>query len=213
MSRPTGRRRLARGVALAGVAGLLATSAVIASAGAAAASNTLTVQYKVTGSTVIKKENATVKLGPGKLVSKVDLANGKLTASLVLPEATASFKQNGIIPVTATTKFIQDGKTTGTLNLDTGAVATTSKITLQIVSLSVAGVSMPVGPSCESASPASVKVASQKGFSIVNGGDLAGTYTIPSFANCGLVVTPLLNATIPGPGNTITLRLGKAKVI
>ena len=31
------------------------------------------------------------------------------------------------------------------------------------------------------------------------------------FANCGLA-TILLKATVPGPGNTITLKLGAAKI-
>ena len=40
---------------------------------------------------------------------------------------------------------------------------------------------------------------------------LAGAYAIRQFANCGLV-TPLINLTLTGPGNTITLTLGKAKI-
>ena len=116
------------------------------------------------------------------------------------------------MPVAATTAFIQNGPTTGSVNLSTGAVAITSHITLQITSLSVAGLRVPVGPSCKSATPATVSVASQPGFSIVNGGNLSGTYTIPPFANCALEA-PVLNLTIPGPGNTIALTLGKAHVI
>jgi hypothetical protein len=39
------------------------------------------------------------------------------------------------------------------------------------------------------------------------GGVLNGTYTIPRFTHC-LLATPLINLTIPGAGNTITLTLG-----
>jgi hypothetical protein len=42
---------------------------------------------------------------------------------------------------------------------------------------------------------------------VLNGGTLAGTYTIPPFAHCGLA-TFLINLTLPGPGNTISLTLG-----
>jgi hypothetical protein len=213
MNRFTGKSRPLRRMTLAG-AGLLAVSAMIAGVAAAspaAADTKIKATYKVTGSTVIKSENATVKLGPGKLASTVDFTTGKLTAKLTLPHATASFKQDGLIPVTAVTAFIQDGLTTGTINLGTGAVKSTSRVTLQIVSLSVAGVPVPVGSSCESASPASITLKSLKGFNPLKGGKLAGTYTIPQFANCGLA-TPLLNATVPGPGNTISLKLGKAKI-
>ena len=181
-----------------------------ASVTAVTASSNLTVKYPVTGSTVIKSVNANVPLGPGTLKSTVNLSTGKLSATLTLPPATASFKQFGLIPVTATTAFIQQGKATGHVNLSTGAVTTKANITIQVTSLSVAGLPVPVGPSCETSTPAQVTVKSQKGFSIVNGGNLAGTYTIPKFAHCGLV-TALLNLTIPGSGNTINLTLGKGK--
>jgi hypothetical protein len=82
---------------------------------------------------------------------------------------------------------------------------------MQIVSLSIAGIPVPIGPACESSTPAAIKVASQPGFNILKGGNLAGTYAIPQFANCGLV-TPLINVTLTGPGNTITLHLGKARI-
>ena len=181
----------------------------IASAGAASAASKLTVKYKVTGSTFLKSINTTASLGPGTLKSTVNLSNGKLTASLALPPATVSFKELGLIPVTATTEFVQDGPTTGQLNVNTGAVSTTSKIILKLTSMIVSGLSVPVPSSCQSA-PATIKLTSLKGFSVVNGGNLSGTYTIPKFAGCG-VLTPVLNLTIPGSGNTIALKLGKAK--
>ena len=165
----------------------------------------------MTGSTFLKTPGFTLALGPGKLTSKVNVSNGKFTANLRLPNATGSFKEFGIIPVTATTQFINDGPTTGTINLSTGAVQSTSHITLRIVSLQVAGLNVPVGPSCQTSTPATVPVTSQPGFNLVKGGNLSGTYTIPKFAHCGLA-TLLINLTLPGPGNTITLTLGKAKV-
>ncbi len=202
-----------RGVAATALAGLFAAVAIAATPAAASATDTtLTVRYPVNGSTFLKAANATVTLGPGALRSKVNLTTGKVTASLNLPPATGSFTELGLIPVTATVAFLQNGPTTGTINLSTGAVSTMSSITLQITSLSVSGLPVPVGPACESATPASVALASQPGFSIVNGGTVSGTYTVPPFAHCGLV-TPVLNLTITGPGNTISLTLGKAHVV
>ena len=202
----------ARAIAATALSGLLAAVTTTATPTAASADTMLTVRYPVTGSTFIKAANGTVNLGPGTLKSTVDLNTGALTASLKLPPATGSFTELGLVPVTATTAFIQNGPTTGIVNLNTGAVTTTSHITLQITSLSVAGLPVPVGPSCKSATPATVSVTSQPGFSIVKGGNLSGTYTIPPFANCFLE-TPVINLTIPGPGNTITLTLGKAHVV
>jgi hypothetical protein len=190
---------------------LVAGGLVMAMPGAASAATHVHAKYKVTGSTFIKKPNFTLTLGPGSLAADLNPATGKLTATLTLPDATGTFKQFGLIPVTATTRFINDGPTTGTLNLDTGAVTTTSKITLKLVSLNVAGVNVPVGTSCQTASPVVVTVKSQKGFNILNGGNLAGRYTIGRFHHCRLA-TLLINTTIPGSGNTITLKLGKARI-
>jgi hypothetical protein len=205
------RTRTARGATVTALAGLLAVF-TIAAAPAASADTVVKVKYKVNGSTFLKAPNASIPLGPGTLKAAVDLNTGSLTASLNLPPATGSFKELGLIPVTATAAFIQNGPTTGTVDLNTGAVTTMSNITLQITALSIAGLPVPVGPACESATPASVTLTSQPGFSIVKGGTVSGTYTLPPFANCGLV-TPILNLTITGPGNTLSLTLGKAHVI
>jgi hypothetical protein len=206
------RPRGVRGMTITALSGLLAAGAILAAAAPASAQTTVTVKYAVTGSTLLKKVNATAELGPGTLKSTVNLSTGTATASLTLPPASVSFQELDLVPVTATTAFINDGPTTGTVNLDTGAVTTTSHITLQVTSLTVAGLPVPVPSGCESATPATVTVNSDPGFTIVNGGSLSGTYTVPPFAHCGLL-TPVLNLTIPGPGNTITLTLGKAKVV
>jgi hypothetical protein len=205
------RRSLVPRLTAAAVAALAAGGALAASAAPASASTTLKATYKVTGSTYIKAPNFTLSLGPGRLVSRVNLKTGKLSARLSMPNATGSFTQLGIIPVTATTQFINDGPTTGKVNLKTGTVKTTSNITMRLVSLTVGGIPLSVGNSCETKSPVVVGLTSQKGFSVLNGGNLSGGYTIPDFHHCGLA-TILINLTIPGSGNTITLTLGKAKI-
>jgi hypothetical protein len=200
-----------RRAAASGAATLVAGGLLMVMAGAASAVTHVHAKYKVTGSTFIKAPNFTLPLGPGTLAADLNPANGNLKATLTLPDATGSFLQFGKVPVTATTRFVNDGPTTGKLNLNAGAVTTTSKITLRIVSLSVAGVNVPVGDSCQTSSPVVVTVKSQKGFNVLKGGNLAGSYTIGQFQDCGLA-TLLINVTIPGPGNTITLTLGKAKL-
>lgn len=213
--------RLRRSLTVLTLAGLLASAGGIASAGSASASasktsktasKSLTVKYKVTGTTLIKSVDASAPLGPGKLTTTVNLTTAKLTANLSLPPATISFKEFGIVPVTATVNLVQDGQTTGQLNVNTGAVTTKSKITLQLTALFISGLAIPVPTTCQSATPMVVKLASQKGFSVTKGGPLAGTYTMPPVANCG-ELTALLNVIFPGPGNTINLNLGAAKVV
>jgi hypothetical protein len=205
------RRSLRHSMAAAAVVTLAAGAALGATAIPASAATSEKATYKVTGSTFLKAPNFTLDLGPGKLVSHVNLKTGKLTANLSLPNATGSFKQLGIVPVTATTQFINDGPTTGRVSTTTGVVHTKSKITLRIVSLTVAGLPIPVGKSCQTKSATVVRLTSQSGFNVLQGGSLAGSYTIPDFSGCGLS-TGLINLTLPGSGNTITLTLGKAKV-
>jgi hypothetical protein len=210
------RSRGVRAVTAPAAVGLLAAASVIAIGAPQAAASTgtsLTVSYPVLGNTHLNKPNATVSLGPGTLQATLNFKSGALTASLTLPPATLSFQEFGLIPVSATTEFIPDGATTGKINIDTGAVTTTSKIVLKITSLTLAGLPIPVGNSCESAKPAVITVTSRPGFSVVSGGKLTGTYAVPPFAGCGLagLLTPLINQSIAGPGNTITLVLGAAK--
>jgi hypothetical protein len=170
------------------------------------ADQTVNVTYPVNGSTFIKAINSSIALGPGTLSTTADLTTSTLTGTLSLPPATGSFKELGLVPVTATTEMIQDGQATGTVDFSTNAVTTTTKESIKLTSLKVAGLPVPVGNSCET-SPATITVSSQPGFNVLSGGTLSGTYTIPSFAHCGLA-TLLINLTLPGPGNTITLTLG-----
>ncbi|HXS64439.1 MAG TPA: hypothetical protein VN767_16400 [Streptosporangiaceae bacterium] len=210
-TRSSGARRAAT-VTAAALLSLATGAATLAlTAGTASASTKVHASYKVTGSTFLKGPNFSLPLGPGSLASVLNPANGNLTADLTMPDTTGSFKQAGLIPVTATTRFINVGKTTGKLNLNTGAVATTSKITLRITKLIVSGLPVPVGPRCETAEPVVVQLKSQKGFNVLKGGKVAGVYTIGKFHHC-LLATPLINITIPASGNTITLKLGKAKL-
>ena len=205
------RRRLTllAASAAAAVAGIAAATPALASPAAptAPSDSTVSVSYPVTGSTFIKAIGGAIDLGPGTLSTTADLTTSTLTGTLTLPPATGSFKELGLIPVTATTEMIQDGTATGTVNFTTNAVTTTATDTIKLTSLKVAGVPILVGPSCET-SPTTISVSSQAGFNVLNGGTLSGTYTIPPFAHCGLA-TLLINLTLPGPGNTISLTLGK----
>jgi hypothetical protein len=204
----SGMRRTLVGSAAA----LLAAGGLIVSAGPASADTTVTLRYPVTGSTHLAAPDATVPLGPGKLTATADLTTYTITAKLSLPNATGSFKELNAVPVTATTQFINDGPTTGTVNSSTGAVATTSQITIRIVSLTVGGIPQLIGNSCETVTPATIQVSSQPGWNIIKGGNLAGTYTMPQFHHC-LLDTLLINLTLPGPGNTIALTVGKGHAV
>lgn len=176
---------------------------------AVTADSLITATYPATGSTYLSALGSTVRLGPGTLSSTVDPSTAAVTATLTLPPATVSFKEFGLIPVSATTEFIQDGTATGTASLSDNTVTATLHVTLKVSSLNIAGLPIPVGSQCQTTAPATITVSSQPGFNLLSGGTLAGTYTIPQFSHCGLE-TSLINLTVPGPGNTITFALGQA---
>jgi hypothetical protein len=206
MPRLTRRPLARRFIALAVGASLLALGAVAATGGTASADTVFNVHYALTGTTFLKKLNTTVNLGSGTLAATVDLTTGTTSSTLTLPPATASVKEFGIVPVTATTEMVQNGPATGTANLTTNTLTSTANVSLKITKLTIFGVSLPVGSSCQT-SPFNIAISSQSGFTVFGGGPLAGTYTIPAFHHCGLN-TLLLNLTIPGSGNTLNLTLG-----
>lgn len=201
-----------RGVVASGAVGVLVAAGSLVGTAAVAETSpdlTLDVTYPVNGTTHLASTDSDLNLGPGELAASIELPGGDLSADLSLPPATGSFKEFGVVPVTATTEFVQESPTTGTVDLITGHVSSTSAITVKLDSVKVAGIPVPVGDSCQTRSPATIHLESEPGFNAQTGGTLTGTYAIPKFSGCGLA-TPLINLTIPGDGNTISLDLGEA---
>jgi hypothetical protein len=190
-------------------AGLLAAGGVAATAGPASADTVLNVHYALTGTTFIKKLNTTFDLGAGTLASAVDLDTAALTSTLSLPPGTLSFKVRGA-SFTVNTEIVQDGPASGSISLSDGTITSTATVTLKVTGLTVSGVGIPIGDSCGTR-PFPIAITSGTGFSIISGGPLNGTFTIPSFGNC-LLGTALLNQVIPGPGNTLNLTLGGIQI-
>lgn len=191
---------MAVGIALLAPAGVMATSS------GASADSTVSIHYAVTGTTSIAKLKTTVNLGSGTLASTVDLTTSTTQSVLTLPSATASVKEFGFIPVTATTEITQNGVAAGTVNFAANTITSSANVSLKITHLTVFGISLPVGGKCQT-SPFTISLSSGSGFTVSGGGPVNGTYTIPAFHNCGLN-TALLNLTIPGSGNTLNLTLG-----
>jgi hypothetical protein len=203
-----------RGLMSVAVAGALALAGAAAGASTASAATPhddsfLYASYPVNGSTTIHSTDSTMTLGPGTLSAALDVTTSDFTANLTLPPATGSFKELGFVPVTATAQFIQNGAVTGQ-DVD-GGIQSTARITIKLTDLKVAGLDVPLGNHCQTVTPATLNLVSGDGFNILTGGPVTATYTIPPFANC-LLNTLLINAVIPGSGNTIALTLGTPDV-
>ncbi|WP_199440016.1 DUF6801 domain-containing protein [Umezawaea beigongshangensis] len=163
------------------------------------------ITYDVGGSTRIAKLNSDLPLGPGTLAAELDLLSGNFTADLDLPESTGSFTLFNLLPARATVEMTPLGRTTGTLA--DGAVTARSSVVIGLTDVRVLGVQV-VKPThrCRTTAPADIGLTSAPGFDPITGGTLSGTYTIPRFESCGLV-TPIVNSSIPGSGNTIGLTI------
>lgn len=225
MFRGTKRRVLTAAAAIT-TAGLCFTLA----APAQAADPTLTESYTAVGSSHIAKINADLPITKTKLTATLDLNNFQITkGTLPIAPQVVSFKALGYIPIRGTTTLTQAGPITGSLtptdagNILKASVAYTIKLTnLQVQFL---GVWLPlnVGNNCQTISPAVIPVASPKGkyFDIANGGTVTGTYTIGNFQNCAPLMLPdpfgigslPVNALIPGPNNTVNLKLSDGKFV
>lgn len=182
----------------------------VALVGTLVATNTASAEpifnYDVpSGTSMIKKLNTTLPLGPGKLSVDLDGASGNFTSTIQLPPAAGNFKIFGIFPTTATVSLQQVGLVTGTL-ID-GVVDAHANINIQLSDVKAIGfIPLLVGDNCKTKVPASINLHSAPDFNPLEGGDLLATYTIPEFANCNLA-TGILNGLIPGPDNQLKLTL------
>ncbi|WP_158888887.1 hypothetical protein [Amycolatopsis anabasis] len=195
--------------AVLGIIGVATAVAASVLGAAPASAATINVTYPVTGTTVIKNNGSTLPLGPGSMKTTVvtRTGGGDLTGTLDLPPTRSTFTVGGIIPAKATVTIIPAGPVTG--KIEQGVVTAHSDVYIQLSDIWVAGIfHTPVGNECRTETPVGMDLKSEGAFTVFNGGTVAGTYTIPDFANC-TIFGPLLSSQVSGPGNTISLLLGK----
>lgn len=206
--------RLARTAAATATLALLTGGFALAAP--ASADDNLNITYDATGSTLVAKPKSTIKLGPTTLTSTIR-PDGTFTGALPIPSAQSAFNVIGFIPAKATVSFLSTGPVTGALVSDpnTGSlrVQAVAKYTLKLTNVTLAGIPTFVGDKCLSSSVVSIPVATPAGkaFDIEAGGTVSGTYTIPSFANCGLT-TGIINQLVPGPNNTVSFALSNGRI-
>lgn len=212
----SGTRRAVRRVLVGTVAGSVAAGALALAAAPAQAAGgpTITVLYDAAGSSTVKSTGSVVPLGPTTLTTVVS-GDGTFTGSLPLPPQRTSFRVLGLLPVQATVTFEPAGgkrQVTGTLL--PGKVRSKARYYLRLSDVTVAGLPGFVGDSCRTVDPVVIPANTPPGqkFDLTTGGTLTGTYTIGQFASCGLQ-TGIINALIPGAGNTQSIRLSNGRVV
>ncbi|HWE88634.1 MAG TPA: hypothetical protein VG317_04125 [Pseudonocardiaceae bacterium] len=194
------------GIAAVGAAAVLATT--LSTGSANADTGTMSATYQVTGNAHVAKAGFDSKLGPGSFAATLDTASGQFTGDFKLPATKADFSFMGM-PVTADVNLVEGAKVTG--KLTDGAADAKINFKVLVSNVTVSGQSLNVGDNCTSDGYATIDVKSDSGFSVINGGTLSSTFTLPPYANCGWA-TSIINSVIPGPNNTLSLTLGQAQI-
>jgi hypothetical protein len=154
----------------------------------------------------------------GRIYNAAD--NGKS----VFPPVRSTFLGFGFVPVTATLTLTERGPIT--IISVSGiskppypiTVTATSKVTISVSDVSVNGVPLAVGRSCQAEHAARLKLVGHgtntfppHGYTLPTGGPLSGFLTIPPFVHCGVTqnLDPLLTGSISGVGNFAKMTQGK----
>lgn len=160
-------------------------------------------EYDVSGSSYLKASSTTVGLS-GSAAFTFDGTTSAVAADLAFAPTTATLRMYLYFPVIARILLSPTAATTGTL--ESGILATRSTVSVRVPSVTFFGLPVAGGPSCRTATPATLPLRSGAGFEPAKGGLLTGTYAIPSLTDCG-AMTGALNQALAGPGNTARLTL------
>lgn len=204
---------------LARRAGLLAAAAATLATltpAAAHADPIINLEHDAVGTSHIASTDSDVALGPTTLSTALDFADGSFTGSLPLPGTTTTFDVIGFIPVTADVDFVEVAPVTGALvfGSTTTEVHATATYDIKLSNIKIAGFPTFTGHHCLTEDPVTIPVDTPAGgnFNLLSGGPLEGTFTIGEFENCGLN-TWLINALVPGSGNTVDLDVSNGRIL
>ena len=198
-----------RVIATAAAAAALAAATIAAAPASSAAQIDITKKVDVT--THIAKANLDTTFPTGTLNGVLDTDASTITGTLSLPTATTWMKLGSLNLVRVQTKVVPEGPSVTKVKVDGTRwdLTTTQKSRIKIVGIyGPTGLINYVGSRCMT-STATTQVLTgsfdwaKTGVGGPNDYTMKGTYTIPQFANCG-IATPLVNALIPGTGNTMS---------
>lgn len=180
--------------------------------GAPAQADTIKVKLPVSGSTVVKKQNATLTLpSGGALTGDFDLAAGTLTnGQLSIPQFTAKIRIFGIPffgDTTSTVALQQVKPTTAAVQADgTVKAQTTLRLNLPKVTSDRLPFVNLVKSTCRT-KDFPVTLQSSNTFDLSTPLQFTSTFTLPDLTECGLS-EKLLSGLLSGPGNTLKLSAG-----
>lgn len=177
----------------------------VAAAPSASADPVYPLAWTITGNTTIAKPGLVVPIPPGaKFVGQIDFADWKITGTTTIPDLVSKGKLLNALPYTAIVRQVATKPLDG--GLSGGKVEVNRYFRLQILKLSLdflPNVNL-VPPGCGTTEDSVVKLTNTTPVDLVKPMGLAGDYTIPGFAKCG-VLTPVITSMMSGPGNKMEL--------
>jgi len=166
------------------------------------------IDYSVRGFLTVHKDSLRVPLH-GSLKVAFDPDSGLLSGDLALDEATSARTLLGATLVRADVRIIPESPVIGRIDAD-GRLMATATVDAVITAVHSAGRTLLTSGSCRTAAHATVPLRSRPGFSLDEGGRLAGRYYRPPFTGCGWL-TPLVNLLIAGAGNAAVIDISPVR--
>lgn len=211
---------LRRSLTTLGIGTAAAAMAVLPTAANAQEVPGLNVDYDASGSTYVASTDTTLPIAPTTLSVTVDPFTSELTGHMPLQSTQSNFTVIGFIPVSAQVHFEEAAPVTGALLLDTTTWVTTveseASYYIRLSNLKVAGIPTLAGNNCRTKDPVVIPANTPAGgsFDLEQGGELTGEFSIGNFKSCGLIgaQTHLINALIPGGGNTADLTVSNGRL-
>lgn len=141
--------------------------------------------YAVSGQAHFGAAGVETKLGPGTVTGSFNGTASSYSGDLSLPPTAVAFTVLGFLPGTATFRWTEAGKTTGTVS--GGVLALDSPVTVGISDATLLGLPLVQSSStCQITSPADLTLTSGAGFQPASPVALTGTFSLPAFSGCGM---------------------------
>ena len=165
------------------------------------------IAYTVRGFLTVHKDRLRIPFS-GSLAVHADPDSGLFSGDLVLDQSTIERKVLGATLFTGTVQITAESPVIGRID-DEGRLFATATVEAVITAGHAAGRTLISNGSCRTATHATVPLRSKPGFSLEQGGRVAGRYYRPPFAGCGWI-TPLVNLLAAGSGNAAVIDLTPA---
>lgn len=145
----------------------------------------------------------------GEIDADLGLPSGNFTADLGLNQTKGNLMALGLLPVAATVQIVPTEKVTGTLK--GGVLRANAKVRIKLPYVTLFGIPVGGGANCQAKNISGINLKStQPFFYALEGGPIAGTFSISELVGCG-GLNGIISPLTAGQGNAILLNLAPKK--